>query len=120
MTQSTLSDHDVPGEVRHEDDRRLVLAFETESVRITRTWRRINDDTIRRRDVEQGYSYTDETWRTTLDHTRDYEVDADGLLVGDGSNWSGEGIHWQAHAKQRHRCLLENRFPRREFGGGGR
>lgn len=96
-------------------DRQFIIACATDNTRIVRNWRKVSETTIRRRDVYQMYSYPDEAWDTTQDHVRDYEIDADGAFVGDGSAWSGEGIAWKAHARDRHAVLLTKRFPMTEL-----
>lgn len=95
-------------------DRRFTLACATDSVRIRRDWRRLDDSTVRRRDIYEGYNYPDECWQTSQDHTRDYEIDADDCLVGDAPGWSGEGVNWKTHARRRHDTLLAKRLPRLE------
>lgn len=60
--------------------------------------------------IEKYYDHTDEKWKQANHFTCEYDIDENERLVGDGSNWSGEGQLWREYARERHRTLLEKRF----------
>lgn len=104
--EAPLTDHIV-----HESDRRLVFACSAKAERIKRDWRKLPGEKIRHTEVEWMYDYPEEVWYEYERWDRDFEIDDDEALVGDGSGWSGEGMYWQTYAKERHEKLLSKRFP---------
>lgn len=84
---------------------------ENSNTRIVRIWEVLGTNTVRQIDHEIGYNFATEQWEVFQAHTQIYDIDDDGCLVGDGSNWSGDGKPWQEHAQERHKVLLGKRFP---------
>jgi len=84
---------------------------ENANARIVRIWEKIGPNTVRLVDTEIGYNFSNEQWETVQEFTRNYEITDSELLVGDGSNWLGDGMPWKEYAKQRHEKLLSCRFP---------
>lgn len=101
------------------DDRVLELSYENpqKTVRVEREWRIINETTVRVVEKEKVFDRSDDLWYQARSHVRKHDIDSDGLLIGDGSNWDGEGRHWKEHAQRRYRELLSLRFPYVEFEG---
>jgi hypothetical protein len=92
----------------------LTLTYEhpDKKVIVTRRFHVIGDNTLRRTDYEAIYNYTREQWQLSLCHTRHYDIDDDGCLVGeDDEYWSYESYHWESYAIDRHNTLLAKRFP---------
>lgn len=90
---------------------------EAETVRVDRLWRMLSEETVREVSREKLYDYDTGGWNTTHEIVRDYDIDENGRLVGDGSNWSGEGVYWKEYARDRHVTLLRKRFPYDDVDG---
>lgn len=84
---------------------------ENSNTRIVRIWEKLGTNTVRETSHEIGYNFSNEQWEIVLDYTFTYDIDDDGCLIGDGSNWSGDGKPWKEHARERHKVLLGKRFP---------
>jgi len=84
---------------------------ENSASRIVRIWEKVGQNTVRLIDHELMYNFSSKQWELCKDFTQTYEITNDGLLVGDGSNWSGDSMPWKEYAKERHNKLLSCRFP---------
>lgn len=91
----------------------LTLIYENDrgNARVTREWRKISDSVVREIDKEEMYDYPNEQWEVVHCHSRDYRIDESGRLIGDGSNWDGEGELWREWAEKRHNERIRIRFP---------
>lgn len=91
----------------------LILRHNAENslTRIVRIWEKLGTNTVRETSHEIGFNFATQQWEIVMGHTFTYDIDDDGCLIGDGSNWNGDGKPWKEHAKQRHTELLECRFP---------
>jgi len=94
-------------------DGELTLRYENDaetSVAIHK-WERIGPNTVRWIDKERMFNGVKEEWEEVSCFTHDYEIDQSGRLVGDGSNWDGEGMLWYEYARERHEVLIRKRYP---------
>lgn len=82
-----------------------------ETARVTREWEKLDSNTVREVDREEMKNHQTGEWEEVREHTRTLETTESGLLVGDGSNWDGDGMPWYEYAEQRHNKRLELRFP---------
>lgn len=105
------------GELEPREDK-LVLFYKNKigNFAVLRTYTRSND-VVREVEKEFGYNYPTHSdpegeWEVIHEHTHSYDLAEDNeTLVGDGSNWDGEGRNWREYFKDRHRYHLTLRFP---------
>jgi|AntDeeMinimDraft_5_1070356.scaffolds.fasta_scaffold12339_3 hypothetical protein len=90
----------------------LVLTYHSE--REAGAARRIhsqNGRTVTEKDEVWMYNYSSEEWEMTFSFSHQYDLAPDEqTLVGDGSNWSGDGKRWREWFIQRHFKRLTLRF----------
>lgn len=102
-----------PGSSRIEySNGELVMTYRSERSNelVVRQWRRVSPDEVRAVDVEKNQDWDTGEWYQDHHHVRTYDIDDNEKLIGDGSDWSGEGVYWVEHALDRHEVRLNKRF----------